>query len=141
LHAIGKLGFAVSGYGTVNVILLSGALFWSVAAFLIAAKTYEVDLTISRALRFVLSSLLVVAATSLIGIVFDNWFSTHFLAGLALELLELFVAGCVSWIIFFRPLLRNRSSNILGGGLFGILGLIGTTSVGLLFFPRVTFRL
>ena len=141
LHAIGKLGFAVPGYGTVNVILLVGALTWSLGGFFVTAMTCDVNVRITTSLYFLLGISFIVALTSLVGIIFDTWFSIHFLLGLAWELLELFVAGWISWAVFFEPSHRNRFSNLFGSGLFGVFGLIAITSIGLLVCPRVTFRL
>jgi hypothetical protein len=140
LHAIGKLGFAIRGYGTVNVMLLVGALTWSVGGFLVAAVTCDVDVRMRALLYFLLSISFVVAVTSLVGIIFDTWFSISFLLGLAWEFLELLIAGWISWTIFFKLSHRNQFSDLLGSGLLGIFGLIAVTSIGLLVCPRVAFR-
>jgi hypothetical protein len=91
-------------------------------------------------LYFLLGISLVVGVTSLVGIIFDNWFSIHFLFGLGWELLELFVAGWIGWIAFFKPSRRSRFYDLPASGLFGLLGLIIVTSIALLICPRVTFR-
>jgi hypothetical protein len=140
LHAIGKLGFAIRGYGTVNVILLVVALIWSLGGYLLVTTTCNVDIKIRSSLYFFLGISSVVAATGLVGVIFDSWFSTHFLLGSAFELLELLLSIWISWFIFFRPSHRNRFSDLLGSGLFGLFGLIAVTSVALLVFPRVGFR-
>jgi hypothetical protein len=140
LHAVGKLGFATAGYGTVNVILLVGALIWSAGGFLVAAMTCDVDVRTRTSLYFLLGASFVVALTSLVAVIFDTWFSIHFFFGIMLELLELVVAGWIGWAIFFRPSHRNLFSDLLGSGLFGVHGLIAVTSIGLLICPRMTFR-
>ena len=140
LHTIGKLGFSTHGNGTVNVILLAIALIWSFGCYFIAATTCNVDIKIRPPLYFLFGISSLVATSSLIAVIFDNWFSIHFLSAIAFEFLELFAAGWISWIIFFRPGYRNRFSDLLGSSLFGIFGLIAVTSVTLLVFPGVGFR-
>jgi len=48
LHAIGKLGIATKGYGSVNLRLLLIALCWSVVGCFVAAITYDVNVRIKR---------------------------------------------------------------------------------------------
>jgi hypothetical protein len=139
LHAIGKLGFATHGYGSVNVILLTVALIWSFGCYFIAAATCNVDIKIRPSLYFLFGISSLVTTSSLVTVIFDNWFSIHFLSAIAFEFLELLAAGWISWIIFFRPSHRNRFSDLLGSGLFGIFGLIAVTSVALLFFRASDF--
>jgi hypothetical protein len=140
LHAIGKLGLAIPGYGTVNFILLVIALAWSFVGCFVATTTFKVDIELRPLLYFLFGISSIVAITSLVGIVFDNWFATHFFFGLAWEFLELFAATWISWIILFKPSRRNLFSGLLGSGLFGVLALIAVTSIALLICPRVTFR-
>lgn len=140
LHTIGKLGFSTHGYGTVNVILLAVALTWSFGCYFIAATTYNVDIKIRPSLYFLFGISSVAATSSLAAVIFDNWFSIHFLSAITFEILELLAAGWISWIVFFKPSHRNQFSDLLGSGLFGILGLIAVTSVTLWVFPRVGFR-
>jgi hypothetical protein len=140
LHAIGKLGSATSGYGTVNLPLLLVALCWSIGGCLVAATIYDVDIKSKRLVYLFLGIVIVVAAMAALGIFFDERSSTSLFLALAIEPLELIVASLIGWIILFKPSNRIGLSGLVGGGLFGLFGLIFVTSAGLLICPRVSFR-
>jgi hypothetical protein len=140
LHAIGKLGLTTKGYGTVNLPLLIVALAGSIGAFSIASKTFAIDVKRKQLFRLVLGIVILSAATALIGMLFDDWFSVSLFLALAVELSELIVAGLIGWIVLFRPSNETGWLGIVGSFLFGLFGLIFVTSIGLLICPRVSFR-
>jgi hypothetical protein len=107
LHAIGKLGFATQGYGSVNFILLPVALIWSLGCYFIAATICNVDIKIRPSLYFLFGISSLVTTSSLTAVIFDNWFSIHFLSAIAFEFLELLAAGWISWIIFSDPAIET----------------------------------
>jgi hypothetical protein len=140
LHAIGKLGIATKGYGTVNLPLLLVALFWSIGGCLVAAMTCDIDLNGKRLLHLLLGILVVAVVTAVVGILFDDWFSISLFLGLGAEITEVVVASLVGWIVLFKPSNQNGLRGLIGGSLFGLFGLIFVTSLGLLICPRVSFR-
>ena len=140
LHAMGKLGLATKGYGTVNLPLLLIGLLWSIACCFVAATTYGIDIKRKQLVCLLLGILALVAVTAELGILFDYWFSISLFLALAVTIAEPILAGLIGWIIFFKPLERNGLSVLIGSGLFGLSGLIFVTSLGLLIFPRVSFR-
>jgi hypothetical protein len=140
LHAMGKLGLATKGYGTVNLPLLLIGISWSIGGCFIAAKTYGVDLKRKQLAYLFLSILALVAVTAVLGILFDNWFSISLFLGLAVEVLEMILASLIGWIVLFEPTKRKGLSEVIGSASFGLFGLIFVTSLGLLIFPRVSFR-
>jgi hypothetical protein len=140
LHAIGKLGIAAKGYGTVNLTLLLVGLFCSIGGCFVAATTYGIDLRTKQAVYLLFGILALVVLMAGLGILFDYWFSLSLFLALAMEILEPALATLISWFVFFQPSNRNGLSDLVGSASFGLFGLIFVTSLGQLIFPRVSFR-
>jgi hypothetical protein len=140
LHAIGKLGIAAKGYGTVNLPLLLVGILWSIACCFVAAASYGIDLKRKQLVYLFFGILALVAVTALLGILFDYWFSISLFLALAVETLVPALAALIGWIVLFKPSKQNGFSSVVGSGLIGLCGLIFVTSLGLLVFPRVSFR-
>jgi hypothetical protein len=138
LHAMGKLGLATKGYGTVNLPLLLVGLLWSIAGCFVAATTYGIDLKRKQLVYLFLGILVLVALTAVLGVLFDYWFSVSLSLALAVEISEPALAALIGWVVLFKP--SKGLSDFIGSALFGLLGLIFVTSLGLLVFPRVSFR-
>jgi hypothetical protein len=140
LHAIGKLGIAAKGYGTVNLTLLLFGLLWSIGGCFVGATTYGIDIKRKQLVFLFLGNMALVVLTSVLGILFDYWFSVSLSLAVAVEISEVALAALIGWVALFKPSKRNGLSDLIGSGLFGLFGLIFVTSVGLLIFPRVSFR-
>ena len=140
LHAIGKLGPAIKGYGSVNLMLLLVGLLWSAGGCFVATMTYGINLKTKQVVFLLLGILALVALTALLGILFDDWFSVSLSLALALEVAEPAMAAFIGWLVLFKLSNRNGLSDLAGSASFGLFGLIFVTSLGLLIFPRVSFR-
>src|SRR5579863_8393223 len=130
LHAIGKLGIAAKGYGTVNLTLLLVGLLWSIGGCFIAATTYGIELKKKQLVYLLLGILALVASTAMLGILFDYWFSVSLFFALTVEISEPALAALIGWVVFFKPSKRYGLSDLIGSGLFGLFGLIFVTSLG-----------
>jgi hypothetical protein len=141
LHAVAKLGFGASAFGSVNILLLILGFVWPFAMYIFASITCRIFFKMQMVAYLVAFILFDVVAIGVIAVAYDSWFARYPILGLMLEMLELCIAGYIGWVIFFKPGHRSVASSLLGSFLFGILGLIAVTAFGLLIFPRTTFRL
>lgn len=140
VHAIGKFGIATKGYGTANLTKLIVGLLWPIGGCLFAATTYGIDVKRSQLVYLLLSILGVAVLMATLGALFDYWFSISLSLALVAEISEPALASLFGWLVLFGPSKRNELSDLVGSVLFGLLGLIFITSLGLLVFPRVSFR-
>lgn len=139
LHAVAKLGVATPKYGTVNLVLLIAALVWSFAGWIVLRNVVVLPRGAISLAYFVVGILIIFLTISAIAFYFDELLSQYALPAVLLELLELCLAIWISWIVFGND--SSSGLTFLRSSLVGMLGLIVVTTLVLLIFPRVTFRI
>lgn len=142
LHTIGKLGFSVQEYGSVNVRSLIVAILWSICGFVFVVLTQRMEKEfMSRSLlHWLLAISLIVFLSALMSVFLDGWFSRSMVLGLIFECLELMVSFWATWSIFFKKKRLGLLSVFLSAGSLCMCGLVLLNSFALMIIPGVSFR-
>jgi hypothetical protein len=142
VHAIGKLGFSVHEYGSVNVRSLIVAILWSICGFffVVLMQRMEKEFKSRSLLRWLLAISLIVFLATLALVFLDGWFSRSMVLGLIFECLELTVSFWATWLIFFKKKRLGLLSVFLSAGSLCLCGLVLLNSFALMIIPGVSFR-